>query len=147
MSTATEPEARAESEPQDRTARVFKSRWGYHPCDRETFLELKEYHKLMLAAFRRYRRWAAWDRKTVHRVGPEPRKVERLTFKDRWSGQTLFATFEDANLYRVVLRQYRNARRPVADPSRVEPLNLPDGWRAEIETLRAELAAPEAPPP
>ena len=25
---------------------VYKSRWGYHPCDYETFLKLKELNKL-----------------------------------------------------------------------------------------------------
>lgn len=27
---------------------VFKSRWGFHPIDYRTFLELKRLHKLML---------------------------------------------------------------------------------------------------
>ena len=118
---------------------TYQSRWGFHPCDRDTLLNLKEYHRLMLRAFRQYRRWAAWDRKTVHRVGPEPAYFIDLTFNDGWSDRRQFLRFgpERRNLYHQVLSEYRAARTPKADAASVAPLDLPPGWEAQLEALRA----------
>ena len=68
----------------------------------------------MLHAFRQYRHWAAWDRKTIHRVGPEPAYFTDLTFNDGWSDRRQFLRSgpERRNLYQQVLSEYRAARTP-----------------------------------
>lgn len=49
-----------------------KSRWGYHPCDYETAQKIRRISKEYWEAKRGYCRWRRWNRKTVHRQGPEP---------------------------------------------------------------------------
>jgi hypothetical protein len=45
---------------------VHKSRWGYHPCDYETFLLLKKLNAFFLRALHRYTAWKRWSRKQPH---------------------------------------------------------------------------------
>jgi hypothetical protein len=45
---------------------VHKSRWGYHPCDYETFLLLKKLNACFLRALHRYTAWKRWSRKQPH---------------------------------------------------------------------------------
>jgi hypothetical protein len=122
---------------------AHRSRWGWHAVGREAFLQVKEYHRLLYRAFRQHRRWEAWDRKTVHRTGPEPVQAVEFTAVDRWSGRRLFLKFGDPidgpTLYHHVLAEYRKARRPVARPEMVEPLDLPQGWATQLEKLRAHF--------
>jgi len=44
-------------------SKVFKSRWGHHPCDYKTFLELKKLNYLYFKALKMRARWERWDRK------------------------------------------------------------------------------------
>src|SRR5262245_15407440 len=43
--------------------KTYRSRWGYHPCDYETFLLLKLLNARWLAAQRRHAQWQRWFRK------------------------------------------------------------------------------------
>jgi hypothetical protein len=45
---------------------VHKSRWGYHPCDYETFLLLKKLNAFYQRALHRYAVWKRWSRKQPH---------------------------------------------------------------------------------
>src|SRR6267142_2725288 len=42
------------------------SRWGWYPCDYETFLLLKKLHAFYWRALRRYAEWQRWHRKQPH---------------------------------------------------------------------------------
>jgi len=41
---------------------AFQSRWGWHPCDYETFVLLKRLYAAHLRALRRYAAWERWRR-------------------------------------------------------------------------------------
>jgi len=43
--------------------KAYRSRWGYHPCDYETYLLLKLLNARWLAAQRRQAQWQRWFRK------------------------------------------------------------------------------------
>lgn len=125
---------------------VFSSKWGFHPCDHQTHLQLKEYHWVLYRAYCQYRRWLTWHNKTKRRTGAEPACVERLKvhIKNAYEDHYEFARHghprNGPNLYAHVLEQYRRARRPAATAEAVLPLDLPLGWREHLEQLRTERA-------
>jgi len=43
--------------------KTYQSRWGYHPCDYETFVLLKLLNARWLVAQRRHAQWQRWFRK------------------------------------------------------------------------------------
>lgn len=55
---------------------AYQSRWGYHPCDYETYQLLKRLHALYLRARRQYAAWRRWARKRPHN------RVVRQTLRD-----------------------------------------------------------------
>jgi hypothetical protein len=100
---------------------THRSRWGYHPCDYETFLKLRRVHKAYHEGLRLLARWRRWRAKMPHnRRGPEPavpgviRKVCAAP----------------------VVEAYQAARRPAEAPEMVRPLDIRveeiDGWLAEM---------------
>ena len=49
---------------------VHKSRFGYHPCDKEVFLKLKELNKIFVDALHKKAAWERWERKEPrNRIG------------------------------------------------------------------------------
>jgi hypothetical protein len=135
---------------------VHQSRWGYHPCDYETFQKLKKLHARYWRALRGYAAWRRWQRKRPqnrvirewlrdaqgrrigHRiVGPRPEPPLDPLFCVRAQVFSHFA--EDARLVRegtVVERvsfhdhgipaAYRLARKPAATPEEVPAMPLSD---------------------
>lgn len=99
---------------------VHRSRWGYHNCDKETFLEIKELHRYALHDLRATLRNERWHAKMEHnRQGPEP----------KCSGTT-------REYYAWVLLEYQYARNPYWAPTVVQPLRLPLKWRSDLKELR-----------
>jgi hypothetical protein len=45
---------------------AHQSRWGWYPCDYETFRLLKELHARYWKALRRFAEWRRWERKMPH---------------------------------------------------------------------------------
>lgn len=103
---------------------VYQSRWGFHPCDKETFQMLKFLHKHWHITVRQSADWERWNRKEPqnrvirewirddqgHKVGsrvigprPEPQVCPHFTHD--------------------VCRDYQNARMPCAEQD-VKPLVL-----------------------
>jgi hypothetical protein len=131
---------------------VHQSRWGYHPCDYETFLRLKGLHARYWRALLGYAAWRRWQRKEPqnrvlrewirdaqgrrigHRiVGPRPEPPLDPLFCVR--AQVVSHIAADGSLARegtVVERvsfhdhgipaAYRLARMPAATPQEVRPL-------------------------
>ena len=89
-------------------------RGGYHPCDYETHLALKEFHRILFKDRCRTKRRDCWRAKTVYRCGKEPQCVG--TSKD---------------LYAWVLTEYSRSRRPAESPPK--ELDLPKNWRAQYD--------------
>jgi len=46
--------------------KVYESKWGYHPCDRETYMKLKKLNYWFLKAQKRAAEWNRWARKDEH---------------------------------------------------------------------------------
>ena len=52
---------------------TYRSRWGYHPCNYETYDKLRRVHKAYYEGLRVLSRWRRWRAKLPHnRRGPEP---------------------------------------------------------------------------
>jgi hypothetical protein len=52
---------------------VHRSRWGYHPVDREAFLRMKERHREELEVFRGLCAYHRWWRRHERNRGERPR--------------------------------------------------------------------------
>lgn len=127
---------------------VHESKRGFHPCDHETFLKLKEAHKLLLRAYRDVKCFIRWDDKLPHnRKGSKPRcpadfieigfhQLDKHSFTGRGFARCRDSLGRTRNLYLHVLHEYQKARRPKARPEDVEPLDLPADLDEAIEKLR-----------
>lgn len=100
---------------------VHKSRWGFHPCDYETFRKLRRVHKAYHEGLRLLARWRRWTAKRPHnRRGPEP---------------AVPAVMRKVCASPIVV-EYQSARMPAASPEEVRPLGIRvadiDAWVAEL---------------
>jgi hypothetical protein len=144
---------------------AFQSRWGWHPCDRETFAQLKRLHGLYWRALRRYSTWRRWHRKMPHNrvlrrrvrdeqgrkigvavVGPWPEPPLPELFCTRRRVLTYWGEdgkpLKEGRLAEEVVfddlgipEAYRAARRPVATREGVAPLRL---TAEEVRRLAAQ---------
>lgn len=110
---------------------VYQSRWGFHACDRETFLEIKEYHRFALRDRKATRRREQWSAKLPHN------RVCKLRDGTRIPRPEPRALGTDGPTYSWVVSEYGRVRRPQPDPEDVQPLDLPRGWRDRLAELRA----------
>jgi hypothetical protein len=131
---------------------MFQSRWGFHPCDYQTYRKLKVVNQVYLQAVRLGRAWERWKRKAAHNrvirrrvrdaqgqtIGYEPllplpeprvcpvfsRKVVELRHVDA-QGHFSREGFTEEKVvtdHAWVPAAYASARKPVADPAQVQPL-------------------------
>jgi hypothetical protein len=141
---------------------VFPSRWGYHPCDYETYGLLKKLSAFFHRARRRLAEWKRWNRKMPHNrlirrtirdaVGrkvaseiigfrPEPPLDPLFTSRERVirHGNGDQPSIERISLnYTDLPDAYRSARSPQPKPELVEPLRYTP---EEIRRLVAEAEA------
>jgi hypothetical protein len=133
---------------------VQRSKWGWHPCDRSTYLLLKKLNRLCEKAQRQHAAWHRWNRKAPHNrlvrrtlldgngsrigrevVGPQPEPTLTAPFCIR--RQVLSRWGEDGRPLKTgrlvdtvefhdhgVPEAYRLARHPKATPEEVEHLPL-----------------------
>jgi hypothetical protein len=153
---------------------AYRSRWGWHPCDYETYLLLKRLNARCERAARRHGEWRRWRRKQPHNrllrepvvdhkgrgvgtrvVGPKPEPVldplfcvrrQVRTFRGP-DGQPLKEArwVEEVSFCDLGIPEaYRAARRPVPAEGQVPALRLTP---AEVRRLadRAEDLAGERP--
>jgi hypothetical protein len=141
---------------------AYQSRWGYHPCDYETYLQLKKlngYYEQALRAFAAWQRWARKEPQNRVRRGhvrndkgqkirtevigtlPEPGLPALFCTKARLVAHAAGRGLKDG--WRVslngslpVAEVYRRARRPAATPDAVTPLP----WSPEEVRLFVEQA-------
>lgn len=106
---------------------VHHGRWGFYPCDHQTYLELKEYHRYALRDLKGSKRHRRWSAKLTHnRVN----KAGEPVAEPAAQGTSL-------DQYLWVLEEYRNARHPKANPDDVMRLELPRGWLESLAAYRA----------
>jgi hypothetical protein len=125
---------------------IHETRWGFVPCDYETYLKLKKAHKLLLRAYQDCKRNIRWNNKEPqNQKGPEPRapkdfiehgyhKLDKKHFYGLGFRRVSGPGWQK-NLYLHILEQYQKARRPVEKPEDVQPLNLPADLDEIIERL------------
>lgn len=111
--------------------KTFQSRWGFHPCDYESFTKLRQLHKWYWETLYDFHRWHRWWRKEEqNRTGPEPGYCEVFVeakpwFKPvRFHGEPGSKVYPKTILAHGVLELYRSARIP--RPEAVPP------WDAEV---------------
>lgn len=141
---------------------MFQSRWGFHPCDYQTYRKLKLLNQVYRQAIRLAHAWARWKRKDPHNrvlrrrirnekgqtLGyeppvprPEPRicsifsqKIIEIRHVDK-KGNFSREGFSEKKVVTDDLRipaDYASARKPVANPAEVQPLHH---TVAELEEL------------
>jgi hypothetical protein len=131
---------------------VFRSRWGFFPCDYATYRRLKALHAVYQRAVRLAHAWERWRRKAPHNRVSRPRlrdeqgrtvgyadpvplaepplcpvfsrKEPRHRFVDRKGGSPGETVLDVAVVTDDpgVASDYSAARRPAADPAAVRPL-------------------------
>jgi hypothetical protein len=88
---------------------TYRSRWGHHPCNYETYWKLRRLHKAYYEGLTLLARWRRWRAKRPHnRKGPEPVVPDVL----RWVCAS------------PIVAEFQAARHGVADPSLVKPLGI-----------------------
>ena len=103
---------------------VFRSRWGYHPCNFEMHGKLRRLHKTYWEGLRLLAKWRRWKAKRPHnRRGPEP--VVPDVVKQVCASP--------------IVREFQLARHPVAEPEQVRKLGIKldqiDAWIAQLDAL------------
>ena len=136
------------------TTTTHQSKWGYHPCTRETCLKLKEAHLLLLRALRDIKRYDRWESKQEPE-GEDPKfpsfaskygyfyRSQKAKNEGRMTYGLTLGTNEwpagygcNIHYYEHVLTQYRNARRPKETAEEVQALYLPSDLWELVEKLR-----------
>jgi hypothetical protein len=87
---------------------AYRSRWGYHPCDYETYQLLKRLNVLYVCARRLYAAWQRWARKKPHN------RVVRHTLRDgqgRKVGSRVVGVQPEPRLCPVFCREVQIHRR------------------------------------
>jgi hypothetical protein len=123
---------------------AHRSRWGWHPCDYETYLLLKALSARCEKARRQYSAWQRWERKMPHNrvirrkvkddqgrvtgreaVGPRPEPPLPALFCRRYQAVARGRAAEQVAFSDLgIPAAYRAARKPAATKERVEPLAL-----------------------
>jgi hypothetical protein len=141
---------------------MFRSRWGFHPCDYQTYRRLKFLNQLHMKAVRMAHAWERWRRKDPHNrvirhrirnekgqiIGyeapvplPEPKMCSVFSQKviEQRHVDKKGNIFREGFMQEKVVTNnlwipadYASARKPVADPGQVQPLHH---TLAEIEEL------------
>jgi len=144
---------------------MFRSRWGFHPCDYQTYRKLKFLNQLHLKAVRMAHAWERWRRKDPHNrvmrrrirnergqiIGYEPpvplpepeicsvfsQKIIELRYVDK-KGNFSREGFSEERVVTddfSIAADYASARKPVTAPAEVQPLHH---TLAELEQLYEE---------
>lgn len=121
---------------------TFQSRWGFHPCDYQTFLKLKRLHRWYWQTLYDFHRWHRWQRKdATNRVGPEPKFCAIFVEDEPWfkpvtrHGERGFKVYPKTVVDRGVPDWYHAARRPQRQPPTpfdVHTLHRIDALYAEV---------------
>ncbi len=134
---------------------VNQSRWGFHSCNRETFLKLKKLQNFYWKALRKQAEWNRWNRKEPQNrllrkwfrneknqktgfeiIGPKPEPKVYPVFK-KWKNYYLpdgSHALDDMG----VLADYTNARTPRKTLEEVKPLKFSI---EKIDKMISELEA------
>jgi hypothetical protein len=100
---------------------IYQSRWGYHPCNYQTYLKLRRLHRAYWEGRRLIAKWERWNAKRPeNRTRPEP---------------VVPAVYREVCAAPVVL-EFHAARHGVPTPEEVRPLGVTP---AEMERWASQL--------
>jgi hypothetical protein len=123
---------------------TFQSRFGFHPCDGQTFLKLKALKKYYWQTCRDFHRWWRWQRKLAHnRRGAEPKYCELFALNKHWlrprrvHGQDAVRHYSRTLVDHGVLAWFAAARMPQAEP----PIPFDEQTLAAVDRLHTEAAS------
>lgn len=123
---------------------VYRSRWGFHPCDYETYLLLKQLHALHEAALHAYADWQRWARKQ-----PQNRVVRRYRRNEQGNriGSEIIGPRPEPPLSPLFCTQSRVVQGATGESlgRRVafDSLRVPEGYRqARMPAPTAEAVTP-----
>jgi hypothetical protein len=123
---------------------TFQSRFGFHPCDRQTFLKLKVLKKCYWQTVRDFHRWWRWQRKLApNRRGAEPKFCDLFVENQAWHrprrvhGQDAVRHYPRTLVDRGVLAWFATARQPRAEP----PVPFDAITLAEIDRIHREATS------
>lgn len=143
---------------QTQAKNVHHGKFGFYPCDWQTFQKLRRLYGYYLLALSRNADWARWNRKQPQNrvlrkwyrdaqgrrtgfeiVGPrtEPQLVPIFTEKAKhknWRGDSLWDEVKILNSH--IEQNYRRAKYPAASEAEVQPLTISI---AEIDNMLAIL--------
>jgi hypothetical protein len=110
---------------------VHQSKWGYHPCDYETYQKLRKINYVRYLSIKMQAAWNRWRRKEPQNrvirkwtrnadsqrtgyeiIGPRPEPERCPVFSDKWS------------LTYSIERDYENAKVPRRNKEDVQALRL-----------------------
>ena len=121
--------------------KVYQSAWGFHPCDKDTYIKLRKLNYWFLKAQIRAAEWNRWERKDEQNrvirkfirndrgqkigckiVGPKPEPKTECPFCEFWSSDSDNNTFH---------RRYGCERTPQSHWINKGDLKVNDFWTAE----------------
>ena len=141
---------------------AHRSRWGWHPCDYQTYLLLKGLNSLCERARRQYAAWQRWRRKMPHNrvvrrkvkddqgraigtevIGPRPEPELPALFCTRYQAVSQGRAAEQVAFSDLGIPEaYRAARKPVPTREQVQPLALTAEQVRRLSELAGERMKP-----
>ena len=101
------------------TPTIFKSRFGFHPCDYELYTKLKFLHRIYWETLRQFHTWHRWYRKQPqNRIGTEPSYCSCFVQNTPWvkavvrDGKRGFRRYPRKVVDHQVIDLYHAARMP-----------------------------------
>ena len=118
-----------------------RSRFGFHPCNKEFFLKLKYLHKRYWETLRAFHCWHRWNNKEPqNRNGDEPSYCTEFVTTQFWrkpvtrKGENHFKLYPRTVVDHDVVRLFNVARVPSTEP--VEPFSKDQVERIESLFLK-----------
>ena len=125
---------------------VFKSRWGFHPCDYKLFLQLKRLHKWYWQAVYDFHHWHRWWRKEEqNRIGPQPTYCPAFVENKIWyksiriHGEDGFKLYPKTVIDHGVVELYQFARMPQTESVTPFDAETKEGIESLYEKVRTQL--------
>ena len=127
---------------------AYQSKWGWHPCDYETFLLLRKLYHRYWQALRRFAEWQRWERKQPHNRVVRARIVDE---KGRKIGSRVIGPRPEPPLdplfctqQTVVQHRQKDGKgvRIVSQTVRFHDRGIPEAFRAARLPAADEAAVP-----
>jgi hypothetical protein len=111
---------------------VHEGRWGFYPCDKETYFKLKELHKFYMKAVQLEYQWQRWDRKDPdnrvikrHVRNAKGQKIGSMVVGPMPEPKRFSPFYKDGFLeHAEIMVDYQNAKKPKSKKEDVKPLLL-----------------------